>query len=124
MLYYVKCIISINTKISCFFYIHSFPLYRYTFDFDLHELVRGQLETNLRHVCVQGQSGCEQGQCIHHFVGSGDGICTQGPGGVEDCVVYDGMYKTLLSFFVHFFFSQSLSLSLFFFFFFCFFKSK
>lgn len=63
----------------------------------LHEAVRGQLETNMAHVCAPGQptNQCEVGQCIHHFVGGCDSspecFCKTMPSGVKDCAVYDAI---------------------------------
>lgn len=70
----------------------------YSFDPMLHETVRGQLETNMVHVCGAGEPSdrCEEGQCIHHFVGSCDSkspecVCETMPSGVTDCFVYDAL---------------------------------
>jgi len=69
----------------------------WSFDPLLHDAVRGQLETNMAHVCADGQPAdqCEVGQCIHHFVGSCDSspecFCKNMPSGVQDCAVYDAI---------------------------------
>lgn len=69
----------------------------WSFDSMLHEAVRGQLETNMAHVCAAGQPAnqCEEGQCIHHFVQSCDSspecFCKKMPSGVQDCAVYDAL---------------------------------
>jgi len=66
----------------------------WSFDPLLHEQVRGQLETNMAHVCVRDDTPqvCEYGQCIHHFfVGNCNGNncnCSLSPSGLEDCVTY------------------------------------
>lgn len=66
----------------------------YTFDTDLVDQVRGQLETNMARVCPDNTAPqtCTYGQAIHHFTPSCDKNpacrCTQNPNGVEDCVVY------------------------------------
>ena len=73
----------------------------YTFDEDLLEQVRGQLETNMRYVC--GPTGstppevqCSPGQCIHHFEGDcknggPECFCVDNPNGVQDCAVYSAI---------------------------------
>jgi len=71
----------------------------WTFDPALHDVVRGQLETNMRWVCDgvnPTNATCAYGQCIHHFVAScekqGSGcFCAAGPGGVADCALYDAI---------------------------------
>lgn len=66
----------------------------WSFDPLLMEQVRGQLETNMRHVCTRTDTPgvCEYGQCIHHFyAGKCDGSncnCSTGPNGNMDCVSY------------------------------------
>jgi len=72
----------------------------YSFDVDVQSQVRGQLETNMRHVCPEGTdpATCEPGQCIHHFVDNcafgatlSEGcICVQ-VGAVTDCFVYNAL---------------------------------
>lgn len=71
----------------------------WTFEPTLHDVVRGQLETNMRWVCDgtnPTNATCAYGQCIHHFVqdcnkqGSGC-FCAAGPGGVTDCALYDAI---------------------------------
>jgi hypothetical protein len=69
----------------------------YSFDPAVQAQVAGQLETNMMYVCGSDTpSTCEPGQCIHHFVGNCDGagpdcVCTTGPGGVQDCFVYNAI---------------------------------
>jgi hypothetical protein len=70
----------------------------YTFDEDLHEQVRGQLETNMARVCPDNDNPtrCIFGQCIHHFTNSCNGqgaecFCTNNPNGQEDCVFFDSI---------------------------------
>jgi hypothetical protein len=70
----------------------------YSFDPAVLDQVRGQLETNLAHVCQPSDppSRCVPGQAIHHFVGNCNGggpecVCTTMPSGVQDCVVYDAI---------------------------------
>lgn len=69
----------------------------YSFEPTLHEQVRGQLETNMRYVCNgTNPAMCSFGQCIHHYTGSCGGggaecFCATGPGGVQDCAVYDAL---------------------------------
>lgn len=70
----------------------------YSFDPAVLDQVRGQLETNLAHVCQPSDppSRCVPGQAIHHFVGDCNGggpecVCLTMPSGVQDCVVYDAI---------------------------------
>ena len=70
----------------------------YTFDAQLHEQVRGQLETNMARVCPDNAhpDRCIAGQCIHHFTDNCNGqgaecYCVDNPNGVRDCVFYDSI---------------------------------
>lgn len=69
----------------------------WTFDDDLLEQARGQLETNIHMVCPDNAhpERCAAGQCIHHFVKSCDAspncYCADNPNGQQDCVNYDSL---------------------------------
>jgi hypothetical protein len=69
----------------------------YSFDPMVQAQVVGELETNMRYVCGDDTPAmCEPGQCLHHYVGDCVGagpecMCKRGPGGVEDCLVYDAI---------------------------------
>lgn len=65
----------------------------YSFDPDVVDQVRGQLETSLAHVCPDDSrpSLCERGQAIHHFTESESDTCETMPSGVRDCYVYNAL---------------------------------